>query len=225
MTTPLRRLFIPHREAERLLDLVHDRALGDEGPGPEAEDWLEGHLGGCARCRASAEARRAYRDVLGALPAPRAPDGFAGRVLLAAATRRVAVEAPPPAGGWRPELALAGLALAGAALVVLRPGPELPGGEVEVAGGRAPVVASAPHLVVRPVGLGAAQARARILAILSAHGAEVGAEAGDVVAVLPRAALVPVVQALASEGRFEVTRAKEALDPSVQRVRVRFELE
>ena len=97
--------------AEELLSDDADGLLAD----PLRSD-LDGHIAGCAQCRAL---RAALRDVIGALQNPpelAAPDGLVDRVLAGLARERIAP--PGPAAAARPRLSVRRLQAIAAAVAI-----------------------------------------------------------------------------------------------------------
>lgn len=229
-----RSLFSPHGRAERLIDAQLDAARGEGVLSDADETWLERHIAECVDCRAVREERRALLGVMADHADVEAPEGFAGRVLMAAKARGreapVAEEIHEPVLGRR--YALGGLAAVAAGLGLFafaashQPEPALSTkGQVHVMG-RAAEIDVAPHFTVRAPGIGAAQLRAQIAEIATQHGGELVTAEGAVLVHLPRAELVGVVQDLARRGRYKVSRADgEDVGPDVETIVVRFELD
>lgn len=80
---------------------------------------MQTHLAGCAACRMALGRMDAVAGVLAGVQAPPVPDGFVGRVMLAARNRRQA----EPTVGWNPfrwwRLTSAPMHLAAAAVLVI----------------------------------------------------------------------------------------------------------
>ncbi len=236
----LEALFLPHRRAERLIDQKIDEARGESVLAPQDATWLDRHLGGCARCQA-VEAQR--QDMLRSMNAMRAtaPQGFAGRVLMAAkagregpaldagfdAQVRAEAEAAPT---WRSQFAVGGAVLALclgvlASVATIGGGPSTDGiGAVNISG-QSGIAQEKPHFSVRAPGMGAAQVRAKAMQILDAHGGHYELQEGALIAQIPRAELLAVMKQLSKQGTFKVVKLSEALDPQLEMIVLRFDLD
>lgn len=224
----LRALFAPHLHAERLIDARLDARRG--GPPLDAEQaaWLEAHLEGCVRCQQVAEARAEVVQALTQTPPLRAPEGFAARVLEAA---RAESRAPAPVR-YEPERrpwlqwGFAGAAVAATvafAVMVRPPGAPSEGPGVEVSGAAA-VAAEAPDFDVRAPGLGAAEIRAVVSRIASAHSGTVEGSKRVLTVRIPRAELVGMLRDLSRAGEVSVT-PRDKLDPERETVVLRVNLD
>jgi hypothetical protein len=227
-----RSLFSPHGRAERLIDAQLDAARGEGSLSERDERWLERHIESCVDCRATREERRALLDVL-ANDRVEAPQGFAGRVLMAAKARgREPVEELPvndePVLGRR--YALGGLVAVamGLGLFVFAAQNQSPvrgNGSLHVSGTGTEMVEK-PHFSVRATGVRAAQARAQIAEIAQAHGGRLESSGNAVIVHIPRSALLAVVQDLAKRGRYKVSRADAgSIEPDVETIIMRFEVD
>lgn len=237
----LERWLSPHRASEKLVDVEIDGLRGGAAMSNGDRDWLEAHLAECAPCAKRAELRRSAVAALRAGKTERAPEGFAARVLLAARTRNLdeyAVEgatgAQANAEGAAPRgqlavLATAAALAAGLVVAVVSLGPEGPAKEphVQVSGAGGSIAPRGEaHFVVRPVGVGAARARAQIVGIIEGASGRIEDRPGRIVGAIPRARLISVVEALSEAGRFKVSRVGEGeIDPAVQTVTIEFVLE
>src|SRR5689334_8681112 len=85
----LRTMIDPHARAAMMID---DGSESELQRSPPSVAWLERHLGSCAKCREMAETRKKLIAEMRALPTEHVSAGFAGRVLLAAKTRKAAPE-------------------------------------------------------------------------------------------------------------------------------------
>lgn len=202
-------IYSSHRRAEALIEKRHDAEQGIDTFSDSDASWLETHLADCDACRELLAVRPKLDEGFALLRGAEAPAGFADRVLRAA--RETPEEEVPEVvdegrslRGWAtPILALA----AAAALVFAVMKPNLqPDSNVEVSG---PAVISATNkvdFVVRSPGLGAAKARALIERAVLRHGGSVDVRDNVALARVPRAGLVSLMQDLANQGRFKMTR-------------------
>lgn len=240
--------FAPRRRAERLIQARIDARRGEGHVDPVDEAWLEAQL-------SKDESLRAYQrtqEALQALIAPevceasrssgariRAPEGFAARVLLASASRPKkslptfdgpemgAVRDEGRTSWWLGAVGVAAMTALSAVVIVGQPGrpTSLPGPGLEVSGSSnlQPVE---PDFVIRAPGVGAAQARVQVVAIIERHGGLPTDDQGALWVRLPRAELVPAMQALAKTGTFKVTPVRDGpLPPDVTSVVLRFVLD
>jgi hypothetical protein len=108
MRREMTRLFLPHVHAERLMDAKRD----SESLSAADAAWLDAHTRRCPRCTDMAQARERLAGAMKAMRGTKAPEGFAGRVLFAAKTRKVA-DPGAGLGDERPMMSFAQLAIGG----------------------------------------------------------------------------------------------------------------
>jgi hypothetical protein len=231
MRFEIAKLFSPHAHAEALFDAELD---GDEIAQSETL-WLEKHLAGCERCVERRSGRQRMIRALQEMKGTKAPEGFAGRVLLAAKTRRPP-EQVEPERRMMPLAQLATGAVLALALIVGLIGvvslgttpPAKKAQSIEASGGGSAAMDldEAPQFVVRAPGVGAAKARSQFTQIVSAHRGTFRDQGGALIARIPRAELIQVTQDLANSGRYKMSQpAGVELSPSMETIVIRFELE
>lgn len=221
-------LFAPHRRAAELIDQKLDGAIAVQDAA-----WLEQHVARCAKCSVVLEDRVRLKKELRSLGGAKAPDGFAGRVMLAAKTRKhvASDEADEGRAPWFSQLAVGAsfvvlLAVGLTVLFAVGPSHEVrTKGETAIAG-KGLLLAVAPHFIVRAPTLGAAQARREIVKVIEAHGGTHADTGSAILASIPRSALVAVTQDLANRTAFRMTKAEAGeLPVDLQMIVIRFELE
>jgi hypothetical protein len=161
----------------------------------------------------------------------KAPVGFAGRVMLAAKTRKVeAVEEPRgsmnPFSQWAIGAAMVVVVLVAAGVLFKTvPGDANAHKAKTVIAGNGLDVEDAPHFIVRAPSIGAAKARSEIIKVVEARGGTFS-DSGDAIMVrIPRSELVAVTKALASRGSFRMNKADAGeLPPDLETIVLRFEL-
>lgn len=226
-------VFAPHARAERLVDARLDAHRASPALEASDEAWLDAHLEACDDCRAMAEARAEAVAALRQAPKLRASEGFAARVAAAAraeaeAGRREAHAAPPrlePVRRPFTQWAFAGAAVAATVTfaVLVGPNSRAPEGTVEVSGAAA-VAAEAPDFDVRAPSLGAAELRAVVSKIATAHAGQVEPSGSALTVRIPRAELVGMLRDLSRAGEVSVTPRSE-LDPEKDSVVLRVSLD
>jgi hypothetical protein len=227
----------PHARATALMDARLDALRGEGALSSDEAAFLDHHLERCAACQAAWDARESLARTMASMRGAQAPEGFAGRVLLAARARGRAAPVAEEAQGW--SLVPRGQLVMGAALVVLvagtlgtvvalGPKPRAQDGAVQEAltgGAGLARTTDAPDLVVRAPGLGAAKVRAHVTSIVAARGGSYEETSHAIVAVIPRAALVAITQDLASKGPFKMSKATDTLASDRTTLVIRFDLE
>ncbi|MCK6551843.1 hypothetical protein L6R52_38770 [Myxococcota bacterium] len=210
----------PHARAAALMDTRLDAARGEGALGADDAAFLDRHLERCAECQAAWAARERVVRAMASLEA-KAPEGFAGRVLLAAKARGRAAPTVDETPAW--SLVPRGQLVMGAALVALvagtlgtvvalGPKPKAREGVVQEAltgGAGLERAADAADFVVRAPGLGAAKVRAQVTSIVAARGGTYEETSRAIIAVIPRASLVALTQDLASRGPFKMSKASD----------------
>src|SRR5262249_23132620 len=95
---------------------------------------------------------------------------------------------------------------------------------VAVSGSAALATSERPHFIVRAPGIGAAQIRAQVSEAVAAHHGALADQRGALVVRIPRAELLPLIQSLHATYKLTKTSAEE-LDPAIETIVIRFELE
>jgi hypothetical protein len=196
--------------------------------------WLDAHTKSCARCGKMSVSRERLALAMRDLRGEKAPEGFAGRVLLAARARGRAAEVESEDRPMLPfmQIAIGGvlalLVVVGLATMIAISGPGssgATGGKIGVSGSSAVGLEANDHpqFLVRAPGLGAAQARSQIAPIIEAHHGTHHDAGGALVARIPRAELIGITQDLAHAGRYKMSRIDER--ELGQDIVIRFELE
>lgn len=230
-------IFAPHRRAAELIDQKLDAERGEGSLSGGDRAWLEAHVARCAKCSAALEARAKQMRALRALGTAKAPEGFAGRVLLAAKTRRAPAVEEQESAWLRPMMPLSQLAIGAGMLVVVLAGAAVlfrvndstkpQAKDTAVAGAQGLSQIEAPHFIVRAPSVGAAKARSEITQVVEAHGGTYLDNGNAIVARIPRSDLVAVTQDLAARAAFRMTKADAGteLPADLQTIIIRFELE
>ena len=233
--------FLPHRRAAALIDLRIDALRGDDALSPADDAFLDAHLAACAECRAALASKQALVAQLRGLGPVQAPQGFAGRVLMAARARGREVPAVEAEKGWLGGFVPSAQLATGALLTVIvlgsvglvvgfgskgSAGGGHVAGAVETGGTGLAGALEAPHFLVRAPGLGAAKVRSQVTTIVRAHGGTFDDAGAALIARIPRSALIAVTQDLASRGRYKMSKAGEGeLPAELDSILIRFELE
>jgi hypothetical protein len=223
-------IFMPHASAEALIDERLDEARGAGRLHPSDAEWLDLHLASCERCRAVEESRKKLLQSMSALQGAKAPEGFAGRVMMAARARR----REDRVESMKPMLPLSQL-LMGSAMALVVVGALVAVVSISQKGDHGPIEGASPSLVrpadekpnfiVRAPGIGAAKARSQITAIVDAHhGTILGSDGAAITARIPRGDLLSTTEDLARAGRYKMSKDTDVA-PSADTILIRFELE